>query len=1132
MAGNWLIRNGQSKITAFILTLALVLGSFVPVFITTDFVHADGPDGFVRVRIEAGGLGLGADGSPLSGKTVLPETKVPLNSLTTATAINAVNQALGLLGLPAAEEGSFAGFYTAFGGFYSGDTTYWNFMLNDKVASLGLDATEVKKDDSVVLFIKDFISNTPEYAYFVKGSTYFYNEGYLYATADLVLQKNNPAVYDWNPSFDMISPESAEPLGNVDVSVVKDGEIVSEMKTDSENGTVSLSFFDAGTYMVTAAKYENGKASICPAYVEIEVTDSDIFVKTPSSALDTSLRKLDLVFKGTGADDISTSALAYLGGLINAGNLYTEVALSAVASAETGTEEIDDEVTVSLSYKPETSDSFVSGGEFDFKGTSKIIPLEEGENIIKLHVSNGLFDSFTHTLVVVRKTSTDNSDTVISDVINAVKAVPGSPYPGPDWILSMVAAGLKGEISSELKNAFLVKVLADVRNFAGGAYVSRGTLAKYAMALNALNIDPRQIPDIDGNPINLIEFLAVSPVTSLHHAYDMPYMLLLFSMDIFDSEDYEHAGFSADELINAILCKQNESGLWQDYFGYDGIDETAMVIAALAEYYDDNDEVKNAVDKAVAALAERQTLDGGFDSGWGTNSNTASTVIAGLVSQGINPHLDSRYIKNGVSLIDNLLSFKTGNNTLGYQNNSVTDELACIQGFQALATYRNLKSGNGKTSIYDVDEDIFVYTNWPDARLLTGIAVTREPVKKIYSYDSDGSSTIVDTGGMEVRAYYNGKMSDYKILEDGDYTVSTIDTASAGTKQVTVAYQGHTATFNVTVNEQSGAAPQAKTVKITVRSSGKGIIASDNAYPVEPGKTTVLDALKAVLSAAGISYTISGGYVSEIDGLREFEHGANSGWMYFVNGEDPVIAAGLYKLSGGEKVEWKYTLDYTQESGSGKWNQDEDQSEESDLNEAWPFLDVKEGSDNWYYEAVKYVYEKGIFAGTAADKFSPDAPLTRAMLAAVLARMSGVDLTAYEAFYESDSGGIFNDVPARSWYGPAVAWAKEVGIVSGYENKDGSFSFRPDANISRQDIAVMLHNYNEKVGKKNYAKVEAIEFADSDKIPGYAKDAVRVMQETGIISGFPEKDGTYRYRPGDITTRAQAANLLYNMLTK
>ena len=57
-------------------------------------------------------------------------------------------------------------------------------------------------------------------------------------------------------------------------------------------------------------------------------------------------------------------------------------------------------------------------------------------------------------------------------------------------------------------------------------------------------------------------------------------------------------------------------------------------------------------------------------------------------------------------------------------------------------------------------------------------------------------------------------------------------------------------------------------------------------------------------------------YVTSIFGLEEFEHGPESGWIFFVNGRDPDISAGAYELEDGDDVEWRYTTNLGEDVGA------------------------------------------------------------------------------------------------------------------------------------------------------------------------------------------------------------------------
>jgi len=106
---------------------------------------------------------------------------------------------------------------------------------------------------------------------------------------------------------------------------------------------------------------------------------------------------------------------------------------------------------------------------------------------------------------------------------------------------------------------------------------------------------------------------------------------------------------------------------------------------------------------------------------------------------------------------------------------------------------------------------------------------------------------------------------------------------------------------------------------------------TSSSYVINPGVTSVMDALKAVLALNGTTYTIKAGdkYVSSINGLGEFDLGKNSGWMVKVDNYLIDVSAADWKLNGGEKILWFYTEDWTKVSGTKGWSQDETVTEQT-----------------------------------------------------------------------------------------------------------------------------------------------------------------------------------------------------------
>ena len=175
-----------------------------------------------------------------------------------------------------------------------------------------------------------------------------------------------------------------------------------------------------------------------------------------------------------------------------------------------------------------------------------------------------------------------------------------------------------------------------------------------------------------------------------------------------------------------------------------------------------------------------------------------------------------------------------------------------------------------------------------------------------------------------------------------------------------------------------------------------------------------------------------------------------------------------------------------------------------------PFTDVL--SSDWFYDDMQYVHENGLFAGTSANTFSPQLPMTRGMVVTVLGRLAGIDIDDY-------SGASFDDVDTAQWYAPYAKWAAEIGIVSGIGNNN----YAPNADISRQDLAAILYNYAVKMGITLPETETAADFDDGSDIAGYATAAVTAMQKAGIINGKPGNV----FDPQGIATRAEVAAMLH-----
>lgn len=179
----------------------------------------------------------------------------------------------------------------------------------------------------------------------------------------------------------------------------------------------------------------------------------------------------------------------------------------------------------------------------------------------------------------------------------------------------------------------------------------------------------------------------------------------IFTLIALDSHSYTPAGdVTRDKLVQAILNAQiSGDGGWSLDGKNADVDMTAMAIQALAAYYKSDSSAKKAVDKGLSWLSSVQQNDGGFTSWGAANSESCAQVIVALTALGIDPAKDSRFIKNGVSVLDALCSFAVnGGGFKHLATETSANGMATEQGFYALVAYYRLL--NGQTSLYDMTD--------------------------------------------------------------------------------------------------------------------------------------------------------------------------------------------------------------------------------------------------------------------------------------------------------------------------------------------------------------------------------------------------------------------------------------------
>ena len=271
---------------------------------------------------------------------------------------------------------------------------------------------------------------------------------------------------------------------------------------------------------------------------------------------------------------------------------------------------------------------------------------------------------------------------------------PGVGSIGGEWMALGLARS--GRTVPEGYYDAVVKYVKD--NIDSNGRLDKNKATENARIILALTAIGKDVTNVDGHDLlaglNEMSYLSKQGINGA-----------IFTLIALDSHNYTPAGdVTRDKLVQAILDAQISSdGGWSLDGKNADVDMTAMAIQALAAYYKSNSSAKKAVDKGLSWLSSVQQNDGGFTSWGAANSESCAQVIVALTALGIDPAKDSRFIKNGVSVLDALCSFAVnGGGFKHLATETSANGMATEQGFYALVAYYRLL--NGQTSLYDMTD--------------------------------------------------------------------------------------------------------------------------------------------------------------------------------------------------------------------------------------------------------------------------------------------------------------------------------------------------------------------------------------------------------------------------------------------
>lgn len=345
---------------------------------------------------------------------------------------------------------------------------------------------------------------------------------------------------------------------------------------------------------------------------------------------------------------------------------------------------------------------------------------------------------------------------------------------GQEWqVLGLARSGAK--VSQSVYDNYYDDVVKTVKaakgDFGGRKYTE---YSRVILALTAIGKDPRNV-----GGYNLLKKLA-----DFENVRWQGINGSIFALIALDSKNYEipkvtgvEKQTTRDLLIKDILDQEIEGGGFALNGGTPDPDITGMAVQALAGYMDRSD-VKAAVNRALDVISDMQKADGTFTS-WGTkNAESIVQVLVGLTALGIDPAKDDRFIRNGNTVIDALLSFYDEKGGFRHVNEAsggyepVVNGMATEQGYYALTAYDRLLKG--KTGLYDMTDGKQTVTK-PAKAVITSLKSTKTKTftvkwKKVSS-----------AKGYQVRYAKNSKFTGSKyVMVSGSSLSRTVKSLSKG----------------------------------------------------------------------------------------------------------------------------------------------------------------------------------------------------------------------------------------------------------------------------------------------------------------------------------------------------------------
>ncbi len=359
-----------------------------------------------------------------------------------------------------------------------------------------------------------------------------------------------------------------------------------------------------------------------------------------------------------------------------------------------------------------------------------------------------------------------------------------------------------------------------------------------------------------------------------------------------------------DPIIDAILALRKEDGGFSVTGENAECDATAMVLQALAAHTEERADILNSVQDCLDLLSQMQTESGGFCAYGVENPESAAQVTIALTALGIDPFSDARFIKNGNTILDAILSFQTASGSFSHTHGENESAVSAVQVLLALTAYERFEAG--ESALYDIDN--------AGSRVMLksekSVPVAEDsPSYKLYVCLGIAGAALIGCLVLFLMKKRSPK-SYFMVLAGAGLAITLVlllnfENAdayygSAGTKKDAIGR----VTLSIRCDEIVGMGDPAYVPE-------DGVLLPDTEFDIAEGDTvyTILEEAvrlnKIQLETSGAGVLV---YVEGMGYLYEMQFGELSGWTFTVNGETSSVGCGNYRLSDGDTILWHYTL--------------------------------------------------------------------------------------------------------------------------------------------------------------------------------------------------------------------------------